>query len=183
MERLVTKCCTSGWEPETCTIPFRNIDQIIHYSFRLEGLTRMGKLYPEDHECPSCMIGKSTFKNYPGSKEPDHRPMTLVHIDVYSSSVTSIEGYHHALIITDSCSEHCWQFGMKSKNEVLAMSKKWNAESADIQKDHPVLFAGQIIVTRSPSYPQLVSYVSPLCLQARNLQGPSEVDRPSPGRL
>ncbi len=99
----------------------------------------MGKLYPEDHECPSCMIGKSTFKNCTGSKEKDHRPMALVHIDVYSSQVTSIEGYNHALIITDSCSEHCWQFGMKSKNEVLAMSKKWNAESADIQKDHPVL--------------------------------------------
>ena len=82
------------------------------------------------------MIGKRTLENYSGSKEPDPRP---VHMDVYSSSVTSIEGYNHALIITDSCSEHCWQYGMKTKDEVLAMSKRWVAETAGIQKDHPIL--------------------------------------------
>jgi len=103
----------------------------------LEGL--IGKRYPKDHKCPSCMIGKSTLENYPGSKEPDPRPMALVHMDVYSSSVTSIEGYNHALIITDSCSEHRWQYGMKTKDEVLSMSKRWVAETADIQKDHPIL--------------------------------------------
>ena len=68
------------------------------------------------------MIGKSTLENYPGSKEPDPRPMALVHMDLYSSSVTSIEGYNHAI-----------------KDEILAMSKRWVAETADIQKDHPIL--------------------------------------------
>jgi hypothetical protein len=50
-----------------------------------------------------------------------------------------MEGYNHALIITDSCSKHSWQYGMKSKDEVLGMSKRWIAETADIQKDHPIL--------------------------------------------
>ena len=85
------------------------------------------------------MIGNSTLENYPGSKEPDSRPMALVHMDVYSSSVTSIEGYDHALIITDSCSEHRWQYGMKTKDEVLGMQKRWMAEAAGIQEDHPIL--------------------------------------------
>ncbi len=54
------------------------------------------------------MIGKSrpawlAIKNYSGSKELDPRPIALVpvHIDVYSSLVTSIGGYSHAFIITD----------------------------------------------------------------------------------
>ena len=45
-------------------------------------------------------------------------------MDVYSSSVTSIEGYNHALIITDSCSENSWQYGMKTKDEVLVISER-----------------------------------------------------------
>ena len=45
-----------------------------------------------------------------------------------------MEGYNHALIITDSCSEHRWQYGMKAKDEleVLAMSMRWVAETADL---------------------------------------------------
>ena len=57
--------------------------------------------------------------------------------------MTSIEGYNHALpvIITDSCSEHRWQYGMKTRDEVLAMSKRWMAEpeTAEIQQDRPIL--------------------------------------------
>ena len=87
------------------------------------------------------MIEKSTLENYPGSKdkEQDPQPMALVHMDVYSSSVTSIEGCNYALIITYSCSEYRWQYGMKPRDEVLAMSKRWVAETADIQKDHTIL--------------------------------------------
>jgi hypothetical protein len=68
---------------------FRNIEQTIQHSVGLEGLIE--KKYPKDHRCPSCMIGKSALENYPGSKEPDPRPMALVHMDVYSSLATSIE--------------------------------------------------------------------------------------------
>ncbi len=50
-----------------------------------------------------------------------------------------IGDYNHALIIAYSCSEHCWQNGMKAKDEVLAMSKRWIAETPDIQKVHLVL--------------------------------------------
>ncbi len=85
------------------------------------------------------MIGKSTLENYPGSKESDHLPMALVHMDVYSSSVTLIKGYNHAQIITDSCSEHRWQYGTKSRDAVLAMSKRWMAKTAEIQQDYPIL--------------------------------------------
>ncbi len=44
-------------------------------------------------------------------QDPDPRPMTLVHMDVDSSSVSSIEGFNHAMLITYSC--------MQTKKEVL----------------------------------------------------------------
>ena len=116
------------WHQLLGHVPFRNIEQTIQHSIGLEGL--IGKRYPKDHKCQSCMSmhdRKEHIRNYPGSKEPDPRSMALVHMDVYSSSVTSIEGYNHALIITDSCCEHHWQYGMKTKDEVLAMSKRWVA--------------------------------------------------------
>ena len=69
--------------------------------------------------------------------------MALVHMDVYSSSATSIEGSNHALFITDSCSKHRWQYGMKTRDEVMEMSKRWMAETAGIQKDRPILVVVQ----------------------------------------
>ena len=104
---------------------FRNIEQTIQHSVGMERL--IGERYLKDHKCPSFMIGKSTLENYPGSKEPDPRPMALVHMDIVSSSVSLIEGYNYALIITDSCSEHRWQYRMKTRDEVLAISKRWVA--------------------------------------------------------
>ncbi len=66
------------------------------------------------------MLGKSTHENYPG--------LSRVHMDMYSSSITSIERYNHALIFTDSHGELRWQFGMEIKEEILLMSKRWFTE-------------------------------------------------------
>ena len=68
------------WHPRLGHVPFRNIEQTIQHSVGLQGL--IGNKCPKDNKCPSCMIGKSTLENYPGSKEPDPRPMALVHMDI-----------------------------------------------------------------------------------------------------
>ena len=57
------------WHQLLGHVPFRNIEQTIQHSIGLEG--PIGKRDPKDHKFPSCMIGKSTLENYPGSKEPD----------------------------------------------------------------------------------------------------------------
>jgi hypothetical protein len=77
----------------------------------------VGKKYQKDQKCPACMIGKSTLENYWGLKEPATRPMAVVHMDIYSSSIPSIEGYNHSLILTHTYSEYQWQYGMKTKDE------------------------------------------------------------------
>ena len=58
-------------------------------------------------------------------------------MDLYTSSVTSIEGYNHAVVFTDSHSEYGWQYGLKTKDEVLPASKQWFAEIADIRQGFP----------------------------------------------
>ena len=65
------------------------------------------------------MIGKSTLEDYPDLIEPANQPLARVNMDLYSSSVTSIEGYNYALLFTDSFSEYRWQYGLKTKDEVL----------------------------------------------------------------
>ncbi len=60
-------------------VPFWNIEKTIQHSIGLESL--VGKKYPNNHKCPSCMIGKSTLETPTGSNEPDSKPMALVHME------------------------------------------------------------------------------------------------------
>ena len=125
------------WHRRLGHVPHRNIQQTIPHAIGLESL--IGKSIKKDHKCPSCMIGKSTLENYPGPLEPAEHPLGRVHMDLYSSSITSIEGYNHALIFTDSHGEFRWQFGMKTKDETFNMSKRWFAEVADLRAKYPFL--------------------------------------------
>ena len=56
--------------------------------------------------------------------------MALVHMDVYSSSGTSLEGYNHAVIVTDSRSEHRWHS--------LAVWNEYKGRSLGNVKEMPV---------------------------------------------
>ncbi len=88
------------WHRRLGHVPNRNIEQTIQHSIGLENL--VGKTCKRDQKCPSCMLRKSTLENYPGSMDPAPQLLGRVHMDLYSSSITSIEGYNHAIIFTDS---------------------------------------------------------------------------------
>ena len=49
-------------------------------------------------KCPSCMIGKATLEDLPKAKKVITKPLYQIHMDSFSSSVRSIEGYFHALV-------------------------------------------------------------------------------------
>ena len=85
------------------------------------------------------MIGKYTHEDYQDLLEPANQPLARVNMDLYSSSVTSIEGYNYAVLFTDSYSEYRWQYCLKTKDEVLQASKPWYAEIADIRQRFPLL--------------------------------------------
>ena len=48
-----------------------------------------------------------------------------------SSSVKSIEGYFHAVVIVDNHSGYRWIYGMKTKDEMLKVVKQWYSDIAD----------------------------------------------------
>ena len=124
------------WRRRLGYVPYKNIEQTIVHLIGLEDL--VGKKHPKDQKCPSCMIGKSTLENYQGIMQPASRLLVVVHMDIYSSLIPSIEGYNHFFILTDSYAEYQSQYGMKTRNETMSMVKLWMADIADVWKDHLV---------------------------------------------
>ena len=80
------------WHKRLSHTPKQSIKDTIPHSkglHELEGL-RMDR----DMDCDSCLIGKAKLQPYPKSKEHAKRPLERVYMDIMSSNVTSIEGYH-----------------------------------------------------------------------------------------
>ena len=94
------------WHRRLGPTPHQNIKEKINCSMGLEGL--VGKKFNAEEKCPSCMVGKSKIRveNYRKRLEPASRSLERVNMDRYSSAITSIEGYNHAVIFADSYEEY-----------------------------------------------------------------------------
>ena len=57
------------------------------------------------------MIGKSTLEDLQKLKDRATAPLWQVNMDSFSSSVTSIEGYNHAVVIADCHTGYRWLDG------------------------------------------------------------------------
>ena len=82
------------------------------------------------------MIGKAHLQPYPKNKEHAKKPLERVYMDIMTSSVTSIEGYDYALVITDDASMYRWAYGLKTKDEANPMVRRWISDIADIRDRH-----------------------------------------------
>ena len=80
---------------------------------------------PAAYKCASCMIGQSTLEDSPELRSRADKPLKQVNIDSFLSSVVSIEGYSHAVVIVDCHSGYRWLYGMKTKDDMLKVIKKW----------------------------------------------------------
>jgi hypothetical protein len=85
------------------------------------------------------MIGKSTLEDFPELRSRADKPLKQVKIDSFSSSVVSIEGYSHAVVIVDCHSGYRWLNGMKTKDYMLKVIKKWYSDIADIREKHDLV--------------------------------------------
>jgi hypothetical protein len=104
----------------------------------LEELTN--KDHQQHTKCASCMIGKSTLEEFPELRTRADEPLKQVNFDSFSSSVVSIEGYSHAVVIVDCHSGYRWLYGMKAKDDVLKFIKKWYcSDIADIRQNHDLV--------------------------------------------
>jgi hypothetical protein len=125
------------WHRRLGHCPNRNIRDTIHHSSGLEGL--MHKKFEPHVKCASCMIGKSTLEDLPKLKDRAPEPLYQVNMDLFSSSVTSIEGYNYAVVLVDCNSGYRWLYGMKLKSDMLKVIKKWYSDIADLRQMHKLV--------------------------------------------
>ena len=71
------------------------------------------------------MLGKARLQPYPKTKEHAKLLLERVYMDIMSSSVTSIEGYDYALVITDDASMYRWVYGLNKKSDADDAARKW----------------------------------------------------------
>ena len=57
-------------------------------------------------------------------------------MDIMSSSVTSIEGYTHALKIAHDASMYLWIYGLIDKSEANDAARKWICELSQLRAQH-----------------------------------------------
>jgi hypothetical protein len=136
------------WHWPSGRTPYKIIKLSIDRSNELEKLN--GKKISEYQKCLSCMIGKSQLNDKPESIKRAEKPLAKVNLDLISSSVTSIEGYNYWAVLTYDCSEHRWAYGLKAKDELIDVVKRWYAEISDLWgKYQPLVvmrcFAGEIM--------------------------------------
>jgi hypothetical protein len=87
----------------------RDIYDTIPFVKGLEEVNK--KSYHQHTKCASCMIVKSTLEDLPVLMSRSDWPLKQVNIDSFSSSVVSIEGYSHAVVIVDCHSGYRWLYG------------------------------------------------------------------------
>ena len=59
-------------------------------------------------------------------------------MDLFSSSVTSIERYNHAIVFVDAATGYRWLYGMKTKDDAIKAFRTWYADTADLRIKHKV---------------------------------------------
>ena len=70
----------------------------------------------------SCMIGKgrkATFEDFPKARQAKVKTLHQINVDLFSSSVPSIEGYNHAVVFVEKCTgsyNFSPPFGKSGKN-------------------------------------------------------------------
>ena len=69
------------------------------------------------------MIGNATLEDLPKAKKVITKPLYQIHMDSFSSSVKSIEGYLYVLV--DAVTGYRWIHRMKTNDDALHVVKRW----------------------------------------------------------
>jgi hypothetical protein len=82
------------------------------------------------------MIGKATLEDLPKARQVKVKPLHQINVDSFSSSIPSIEGYNHAVVFVDKCTGYRWIYGMKTKDQMINVVKRWYSDIADLRTKH-----------------------------------------------
>jgi hypothetical protein len=69
----------------------------------------------------------------------NNKPLYQVHMDSFSSSIKSIEGYNHVITFVDAATGYLWTYGLKSKDDVIKALRKWYSDIADLHTKHKLV--------------------------------------------
>ena len=98
------------------------------------------KMTFETHtKCLSCMIGQATLGDFQKAKRPINKPLYQVHVDSFSSSVKSIEGYNHVIVFVDAATGYRWIYGLESKDDAIKALRKWYSDMTDLRTKHKLV--------------------------------------------
>ena len=84
-------------------------------------------------------MAKRHLKTSPKVKRLINKPLYQVHMDSFSSSVKSIEGYDHVIVFVDTATEYRWIYGLKSKDDAIKALRKWYSDIADLRAKHKLV--------------------------------------------
>jgi hypothetical protein len=124
------------WHRRLMHYPLQNIKDTIPFTKGMEKVKNC-RIDPRE-KCPACAIGNSTYQDNPGLISRATRPLAKVNCDFIVSSITSIEGYNYAALFVDDCTGFLWLYGMKTRDQVVDVAKRWMAEIGDLREKHPL---------------------------------------------
>jgi hypothetical protein len=99
-------------------------------------------IFEEDDFQDTCQMSvmydwQSTLEDFPKAKRQINKPLYQVHMDSFSSSFKSIEGYNHVFV--DAAAGYGWIYGLKSKNGVIKALREWYSDIADLRTKHKLV--------------------------------------------
>ena len=124
------------WHRRLMHCSFQNIKDTIPFTKGMEKLKNC-RIDPQE-KCPACAIGKSTLQDNPGPISRATQPLAKANFDVIVSSIVSIEGYNYVALIVDDCTGYRWLYGMKTRDQVVDVAKRWMAEIGDLREKYPL---------------------------------------------
>jgi hypothetical protein len=86
----------------------------------------LGSLHNKEF-CEPCQLSKSKQLPFPLSPRITSTPLWLIHTDVWSSLVPSLEGYKYYVIFIDDYSRFSWLYPLKTKADVFISFMKFKA--------------------------------------------------------
>lgn len=73
----------------------------------------------KDVVCTSCQLGKSKRQPFTPSQRVSMQPLQLIHTDVWTSPVSSINGYKYYIVFIDDFSRYSWIYPLHAKPGVF----------------------------------------------------------------
>lgn len=93
-------------------------EDVLHRALRLSQFTCSPS---SSHGCRACRLGKHARLPFSASSHRSYFPFQILHLDVWTSPVSSVSGFQYYLVVLDSCTHYVWTFPLCNKSEVLSV--------------------------------------------------------------